>query len=420
MTSAPRDVGFRDALRERAFRALYIAETTSILGDQLARVALSVLVFSRTGSAADTAITYALTFLPAILGGAVLSGISDRLPRRAVLIGCDILRAVLVGLMVLPGLPLAVLLLLLAVVVFINPAFTAAEVAFLATILEGDRYRAATGLRMMTSQLAQVAGFAVGGTVVATLGSHWGLAIDALSYAASAVLIAAGTRSVLPRANGRSAGAATSSAAVKQPIRTLFVDPRVRALVALTALAGFFITPEGLAAPYAAHLGGGAGWVGALMAAIPLGSVLGTILLLRTIGQEYRQRVTAAMSVLTGVPLIVCAAAPGLLPSAALWFASGVFAAYLMDTMTTVVQLTPDERRGQFVGIVGAGLLGVQGIGLLVFGYAAAHLGAHAAIGLAGAVGTACAVPAAVSLWLRHATELEGVPARDLRVREDD
>ena len=46
------------------FRVLYAAQVLSVVGDQLSRVALSVLVFERTASAGLTALTYALTYLP--------------------------------------------------------------------------------------------------------------------------------------------------------------------------------------------------------------------------------------------------------------------------------------------------------------------------------------------------------------------
>lgn len=392
---APRSTGFRGALQSRTFGALYIAETTSILGDQLARVALSILVFTKTNSASDTALTYALTFLPAIAGGALLSRISDRLPRRLILIGCDIVRGALVFAMVIPGLPLWILLLLLSLVIFINPLFTSAEVALLARVLDPDHYRAATGLRMMTSQLGQVAGFAAGAAIVTVMSPHWGLAIDAISYAASAVVITLGTRTDEVR---EADATATSSERSHQPLRVLFENRELRALVGLTGLAGFFIIPEGLAAPYVAILGGGSGWTGVLMTAIPLGSVLGTLAVLRLVPVARRAQTTGVMAVLTGVPLIACATEPGLFVSAVLWLISGVFAAYLMDSTTRIVQITPDARRGQLIGIVSAGLLGVQGVGLLIFGFAAGHLGADTAIGLAGAVGTVCAIPLAISL----------------------
>ena len=74
-------VRFVDLLRIRVFAILYGAQLLSTIGDQLARVALAVLVFDSTGSSAITALTYATTFLPAVCGGIVLARIGDRLSR---------------------------------------------------------------------------------------------------------------------------------------------------------------------------------------------------------------------------------------------------------------------------------------------------------------------------------------------------
>ena len=60
---------FTAALRVREFRALWIADTLSVLGTQVSRVCLALIVFDRTGSATATALIYALTFLPTLVGG---------------------------------------------------------------------------------------------------------------------------------------------------------------------------------------------------------------------------------------------------------------------------------------------------------------------------------------------------------------
>ena len=82
--------GFVAALRGREFRALWLAEALSVFGDQVARVALALLVYARTDSAALTALTYALTFVPTILGGCLLSGLADCYPRRTVIVVTDL------------------------------------------------------------------------------------------------------------------------------------------------------------------------------------------------------------------------------------------------------------------------------------------------------------------------------------------
>ena len=59
------------------FRALWLAQVLSYVGDQFAQVAIAILVFERTGSAFLTALAYALTYLPPIVGGPLLSGLAD-------------------------------------------------------------------------------------------------------------------------------------------------------------------------------------------------------------------------------------------------------------------------------------------------------------------------------------------------------
>jgi MFS family permease len=400
-------VRFIDVLRSRVFLVLYVAETQSVIGDQLARVALTVLVFQRTHSTSETALTYALTFLPAIAGGALLSGLGDRFPQRTVLVCCDVARAALLAAMAVHGLPIGVLFALLTLVVFLGPAFTAAEVSLVAAVLDSERYRVATGLRMITNQLAQVAGFAVGGVIVSLLSSQWALRIDACSFALSALVIAWGTRTASARASQARKGPATPKIGLGAIVRVLRADRRLRANVGLAWLAGFFIVPEGLAAPYAEAIGGTTASVGILLTAIPAGSVVGAYIVLRRVRPVRRARVVGIMAVLTGLPLLGCAANPNLLASLVLWCLSGVFAAYLLDVVTSIVQLTPPDRRSRVVGLVGAGLIGVQGIGLIVFGITAAHIGAGPAIAMAGGIGAVLAAPLAVALRRAEVTDLQ-------------
>src|SRR4029078_12275332 len=100
---------YTDVLRAPEFRAIWLADVQSLVGDQIARVALTVLVFARTGSAGLTGITYALTYLPSVVGGAFLSPLADRYRRRAVMIWCDLSRMVLLVVMALSWLPLPAL-----------------------------------------------------------------------------------------------------------------------------------------------------------------------------------------------------------------------------------------------------------------------------------------------------------------------
>src|SRR5215470_5937694 len=90
---------FAEVFAVGEFRALWIAQVLSVAGDQLARVALTLLVFERTGSSLLAAVTFAASIVPTFVGGITLSGLADRWPRRRVMIACDLVRVVLVAVM---------------------------------------------------------------------------------------------------------------------------------------------------------------------------------------------------------------------------------------------------------------------------------------------------------------------------------
>src|SRR5262249_46168933 len=96
---------YREVFAVGEFRALWLAQALSFIGDQLAQVALAVLVYARPHDALLSALTYALTYLPPILGGPVLSALADLFPRRTGMVVCDLVRAVLVFLMAWRNLP---------------------------------------------------------------------------------------------------------------------------------------------------------------------------------------------------------------------------------------------------------------------------------------------------------------------------
>jgi len=186
-TASPATFGSVFALGE--FRALWLAQVLSVVGDQLARVALTLLVFAQTDSPLLAAVTFATSLIPLALGGVILSGLADRLPRREVMIWCDICRAALIALMVLPGVPIAALIGLLFLSTLISAPFTSARAALYRDILVGDRYVAGIAITLTAVQFAQVLGFAVGGAVVGLFGVRTSLVVDAVTFIVSGAII---------------------------------------------------------------------------------------------------------------------------------------------------------------------------------------------------------------------------------------
>src|SRR4051812_2555108 len=162
-----RRVTFRDVLANREFRALYVAQALSVVGDQLARIAVAVLVFAHSHSALLTAASFAVSYLPWVIGGPLLSGYADRLRRRNVMIFCDLARGVLVLALTIPHLPTVALLTLVTLVALLEPPFSASRASMLPDVVgEGEPYAIAATLSNTTNNLAVVAGFAIGGVVV--------------------------------------------------------------------------------------------------------------------------------------------------------------------------------------------------------------------------------------------------------------
>jgi predicted MFS family arabinose efflux permease len=405
--TSPR-VTFRDALRVPEFRVLWLADAQSLAGDQLARVALSILVFERTSSALLTALTYALTFLPALIGGALLSGLADRMPRRRVMIAGDLIRAVLLGSMSIPGTPLWLVCTLLVFAVLVGSPFSAAESALLPEILTGETFVVGTGLRTITNQLAQLGGFAFGGIAVAAIGARAGLGIDAVTFGLSALLIALGIqrRPVPARESGDSEPSYLAS--ITAGTKLVARDPKLRTLLGFSWLLGLYVVPEGVAPPYAHGLGAGPTGIGLLMAAGPAGTALGTYLFLRLVPIASRPAWMTALAVAGGVPLVACWLHPPIVVSIVLWGVSGAAAAYQVQVVTEYVRAVPDSRRAQAVGVAGSGLLAAQGVGILLGGIVASRFGAASAIGVAGAVAVALAAWFTV-LWTRATRQSRSV-----------
>jgi predicted MFS family arabinose efflux permease len=395
-----RPARFRDVFSVGEFRVLWLAQVLSVAGDQLAAVGIAVLVFERTGSPAWTALTYAMTFLPDLVGGALLAGLADRFPRRRVMVTCDLVRAALVAIMAVPGQSVVFLVVMLAVVQLMAAPFLAARGAVLPAALAGDRYPAGVTITRITVQLGQVAGFAAGGAVVAAMGTRTTLLADAATFLFSAALVRSGSR--LHRPPTAPHGLATTwLGTLRAGFSLVARDPRLRSLVGLACVCGAWVVPEGLAVPYAAQIHAGTSAVGWLMAASPAGMVTGMVLLQR-FPPRARTRLLRPLAVASCAALLPTGLAPALAGAAVLWFASGVASAYSMITNAVFVQNVPDHARGQAIGLGQAALRLAQGAGIVGSGLLAQILTPGVVIAVAAAAGLIFALAMAAA-W-SHAT----------------
>lgn len=389
-SDTPRSGGsYRGVFRSREFRALWYAQVLSVAGDRLALVATSLLVYAHTHSAALTALTYASIYLPWLLGGPFLAGLADRFPRRPVMVACDVARALLVAGMVLPGLLVLVVVVLLFVVTTLQSPFQAARTAIVADVLRGETYVLGVAVTRLTNQVGYVAGFAAGGTVVAFLGTRTALLIDCGTFLASALLVRFGVRS--RPAAAENVGKASAWSMVVTGAALVFGRRSLRTLMMFGWLAACYAVPEGLAAPYAAGFGGGAVATGLVLAALPLGSALGTYVLGSFVPPVQRLRWMGVLAVASCAPLLLCALRPGLVLSVMVLGLAGVASSFQLVASARFVVAVPDHARGQAYGFANAGLAVGQGLAISLAGLLASALPASIVIAISGGLGAALA-----------------------------
>ena len=190
------------ALAHRDFKLLWLGQSASGLGDALIIVAIGLYVHDLTGSAADTGIVLAAYSLP-LVGFLLLGGvIADRLPRNAVMIASDIVRAAL-------HLLLAVLIITDAVeiwhMVAIGVVFGAAEAFFrpaytglVPQTVPEQEIQPAQALSALSREVSTFVGPALATALVLGINAATAFTIDALTFVVSALLLAR----VRPRPRG--------------------------------------------------------------------------------------------------------------------------------------------------------------------------------------------------------------------------
>lgn len=174
-------------LRLRDFRLLWSGQAISTLGDQLFPVAVTIAVLDSTrDDASAVGLILACRWLALVLFVMIGGVWADRLPRRVVMMGADVFRAVVVlALATVPHPPLWVLAGLVFLVgggeAFFRPAYG----ALLPTVVPADRVAAANALTSMSFRTGAIIGPALSAAIVTSTGPRPAFALDALTFLVS-------------------------------------------------------------------------------------------------------------------------------------------------------------------------------------------------------------------------------------------
>ncbi|WP_455360918.1 MFS transporter [Streptomyces sp. SYSU K21746] len=381
--------GYRGVFGVREFRAVFAAHLMSILGVVVAEISLTVLVYDLTGSPLLSALTFALGFLPYLLGGTLLAGVADRYPARRVLVVCDLVCAGCAVLMVLPWTPVAGLLVLRCAVAAVSPVFNGTRAASLADILgEGDLFVLGRSLLRIVAQSALLVGFGVGGLLLAVVPARGALTITAGTFLCSAALLRFGTRRRPARTGGRSGALLRDSLA---GARLVLGDRRLRALTLMFWVPPLFVVaPEALAVPYADRIGAGTAALGLLMCAMPAGHIAGELWAGSALSPAARSRIVAPVAAVCLLPLGLFAVRPAVPLALVALVLTGLASAYTLGLDQWYVDALPEELRGRAMTLMTAGMMTVQGVGMALAGVAAEFLPVHLVVTGFGVLGTVC------------------------------
>ncbi|MET7752180.1 MFS transporter [Micromonospora sp. NPDC005367] len=272
----------RSLWRDRAFSTYWFAQSLSAAGDAFAFLAVPLLVLHATGSVAQmgllTAVAGAASVGAGIFGGVLV----DRYDRRTLMIGVDVVRLVLYGVIPLAwlaGPQVWLLFLVLPICEAAGMLFQIAAVASVPALVDRDRITEANGRLQATFALTAVAGPLLAGVVSARVGPTMALAVNAMSFAVSAV----GLRMIRFRPRSEVQGVVRREKPLAEFLagaRFLWRQPVLRALTVLLAV--FIFLTYGFTDVLVYHvkhdLGGTDGTVGAVLGLAALGTVAGALL----------------------------------------------------------------------------------------------------------------------------------------------
>lgn len=217
-------------LRDRTYRSLFTAQVLALLGTGMLTVALGLLAFDLAGDAAGSVLGTALTIkMVAYVGVAPLvAALVDRLPKKAVLVGADLIRLAIACLLPFVGETWQIYLLVF-VLQSASATFTPAFQSLIPAVLPNEReYTRALSLSRLAYDLEAILSPVIAAALL-TVVAYNGLFVGtAAGFAASALLVVTATLPAL------AAPAATSTFWQRLPagVRTFLRTPSLRFLLA--------------------------------------------------------------------------------------------------------------------------------------------------------------------------------------------
>ncbi|MFL5826821.1 MAG: MFS transporter [Thermoleophilaceae bacterium] len=373
------------ALSDRNFRRFFAGQAVSLFGDGMVPVALAFAVLDSTGSVSALGLVLGAQALPLVSLLLVGGVFADRLPRRAVMLGADLVRcgaqagtAAVVLLDVASVWQLALLQAIYgAASAFFNPALT----GLTPMVVPADRLQDANALRGLAAAVGRIAGPAAAGVLVATASPGFALAADAATFGVSAAALA---RLSVPRSSARVAPVFMNE--LREGWREFRARTWVVAIVVAVGIGGIPWAAFPVLGPAVAKesLGGASAW-GLISAGAGVGALTGGLLALRL--RPERPVLTGWLTTLVvPLPLVLLALespAPVLAVAALLTAAATTFFNALWET--ALQRHIPAHALSRVSAYDWFGSMALEPVGFVVIGLVAGSLGIDTTLWLSAA-----------------------------------
>ena len=388
-------------LADTRFRRLWIGQAVSELGDGMAGLALVVLVHRLAGTMSAIAMLSILTSLPQIMVGLHAGVLVDRWDRRRTMIACDVVRALLAAALVFAQDPrslpwiYALAIAQAAASVFFEPART----AFLPAVVEPRALLQANSFSQSTRMVSMTAGAALAGLLLAfPAGARWVFALDALSFAISALVLRAigPVEAAAAPVESSSLERSTSlTAELIEGLRMLFGNPALLALLVTFAITLLGTGAVGvLFVPFMLRdLGASTFAVGIVRSAQTVGMLLGAALLAGPGARWSPARVLGFGIAGLGPCLALMGWAPHWIALLPLLVGIGMCSSATQAGSVTILQQgVPDRARGRAESALDTLLMAVMLIAMAGAGFFGDRFGARAVFLTAGVLAVLAAL----------------------------
>lgn len=364
------------ALQSRNYRLYFCGQLVSLAGTWMQQVAMSWLAYRLTGSAFVLGLIALGSQLP-ILIFAPLGGLwSDRYDRRRVLQWTQtlsLLQAVLLTVLTWNNLITPSLLVALALFLgCINAADVPARQAFSVQLVDNrDDLPNAIALNSFIMNAARFVGPALAGFIVTVAGETVCFLLNALSYLA--VLLALAAIRSGPRRQGEHLPALQ---ALREGFAYAFAQPAIRTALLLVACTSFFVAPYSVLMPLFAKevFNGDARTFGLLLSSAGIGALGASVNLARRNSTEGLDRFIAHTATGAGLAILLFTATKQIWIAYPALMALGFCLISTIAGNNTMVQTRVDNQfRGRVMSIFSMSFLGIAPLGSFLVG-SIAHL----------------------------------------------